>query len=380
MKERLSAPDGVRVLAIGLVMWFHIWQQSWLEPALRVGGIAIDFSALARTGYIWVDIMLMLSGYLLFLPMARGGKLDVRGYYTRRLIRILPSYYLSIFVMLFAFALPRGEYPTAGAMWRDLLTHLTFTHTFFMDTYVSTRLNVVLWTLAIEVQFYLIFPLIARLFKARPLAMYAGMTLFSLLFRALFVERQQNLDIWINQLPGMLDVYANGMLAALITAALERHEDTKVTRALFTGLTVLAAIGLYRIAVGQYTDSFPHEIRKLGQLSRRFELSVLGALLLISCERSFLYIRKLFGNPVTRFLSLISFQVYIWHQVLSVKLKEWRFPNYLSESPNAAGEQPWQLHYTLLCFVLSILLATLLTYLFERPITKKLTKKVARRA
>lgn len=380
MKDRLSAPDGVRVLAIGLVMWFHIWQQSWLAPVLNVGGVSADFGAIARTGYIWVDIMLMLSGYLLFLPLARGKELRAKEYYVRRLIRIVPCYYLSVFVMLFAFALPNGEYATRAAMWKDLLTHLTFTHTFFMDTYVSTRLNVVLWTLAIEVQFYLIFPLVARAFRERPLLTYAGMALFSVLFRALFIEKQSNLDIWINQLPAMLDVYANGMLAAYITSELEKREDTKLTMAFFSALTALALVGLWRVAQSQALDSFPYDVRKLGQLGRRFELSFLGALLLVSCERSFLYIRNLFGNPVTRFLSFLSYNVYIWHQVLSVKLKEWKIPNYISQSPSEESEMPWQLHYTILCFLLSILLAIFITYLFERPITEKLTKKYVRRA
>lgn len=380
MKDRLSAPDGVRVLAIGLVMWFHIWQQSWLSPVLNVGGYSLDFTAVARTGYIWVDIMLMLSGYLLFLPVARGKALRVRDFYVRRLVRIVPSYYLSVLVMLFAFALPGHEYATRGAMWKDLLTHLTFTHTFFMDTYVSTKLNVVLWTLAIEMQFYLIFPLVARAFRGKPLLTYAGMALFSVLFRTLFIEKQLNLDIWINQLPAMLDVYANGMLAAYITAELEKREDTKLTMAFFTALTALALVGMWRIAQAQFVDSFPYDARKLGQLTRRFELSALGALLLISCERSFLYIRKLFGNPVTRFLSLLSYNAYIWHQVLAVKLKEWKIPNYVAESPSAANEQPWQLNYTILCFLLSVLLAIFITYLFERPVTEKLTKKCLRRS
>ena len=375
MKDRLSAPDGVRVLAIGLVMWFHIWQQSWLSPVLNIGGLSLDFTAAARTGYIMVDIMLLLSGYLLFLPIARGGTLRVKEYYAKRAVRILPSYYLSVLVMLFIFALPNHEYRTAGAMWKDLITHLTFTHTFFQDTYAGTHLNVVLWTLAVEVQFYLIFPLVSRAFKARPLTCYAVMTAFSVLFRALFVAKRADLDLWINQLPTMLDVYANGMLAAYITAELEKREDTRLTMAFFTALTALCLFGIWKIMQNQYLDSFPLETRKLGQLSRRFELSAYGAVLLISCERSFLYIRRLFGNPVTRFLSLISFNAYIWHQVLSVKLKEWKIPNYTAQSPNQAGETPWQIHYTLLCFALSILLATLITYLFERPMTQKLTKK-----
>ena len=72
-----------------------------------------------------------------------------------------------------------------------------------------------------------------------------------------------------------------------------------------------------------------------------------------------------------RFLSGVSFNFYIWHQWLAVKLKQWRIPPYLAaENPNQAGEMPWQLHYTLLCFFAALALAVLLTYLVEKPCAK----------
>ena len=183
MEKRLSMPDGLRVLAIGLVMAFHIWQQSWLSPVIHLGGLRLDLSPLVRTGYLGVDAMLLLSGYLLALPQARGKQLRPVAFYRKRLIRILPCYLLCVGMYFFASALPRGEYASAGAMWKDLLTHLTFTHAFFYDTYVATHLNVVLWTLAIEMQFYLIYPLVIRCFQKNCLLTYAAMVLSALLFR-----------------------------------------------------------------------------------------------------------------------------------------------------------------------------------------------------
>ena len=106
MNRRLSMPDGLRVIAIGLVMWFHIWQQSWLMPVKEFGNFTIDLTSVVRTGYIMVDIMLLLSGYLLFIPIARGEKFEIIPFYKKRLVRIIPSYLLCILVMLFAFALP----------------------------------------------------------------------------------------------------------------------------------------------------------------------------------------------------------------------------------------------------------------------------------
>ena len=46
-------------------------------------------------------------------------------------------------------------------------------------------------------------------------------------------------------------------------------------------------------------------------------------------------------------------------------------PPYLAEAnPNQAGEMPWQLHYTLLCFAAAFLVALAVTYLVERPAAK----------
>lgn len=380
MNKRLSMADGVRVLSIGIIMWFHIWQQSWLEPSITIAGKFIDLQPMVRTGYILVDIMLMLSGYLLMVPVARGSEIKPLEFYKKRLIRILPCYLLSVFVMLFCFAIPGDEYYTSSAMWKDIITHLTFTHTFFVDTYVYTHLNVVLWTLAIEMQFYLIFPFLCRAFKKKPVLCYLVMTGIAFGFRFWAAKTTVNIDLLLNQLPAMLDVYANGMMAALITVELEKHDFGKYSKVFFTSILIFAFVLMWRLFEKQYAMSFPMDERKLGQLVNRYELSVLGAMILISGENSFLYIRKLFGNRVTRFLSNISFNCYIWHQVLAVKLKAWHFPPYISENPNSAGEMPWQWTYTIACFGISILLSIAITYLFDAPVTKKLTKICVRRS
>ena len=261
MEKRLSMPDGLRVLAIGLVMAFHIWQQSWLSPVIHLGGLRLDLSPLVRTGYLGVDAMLLLSGYLLALPQARGKQLRPIAFYRKRLIRILPCYLLCVGMYFFASALPRGEYASAGAMWKDLLTHLTFTHAFFYDTYVATHLNVVLWTLAIEMQFYLIYPLVIRCFQKNCLLTYAAMVLSALLFRRYAASGERTV-MFMNQLPAMLDLYANGMLAAYLTVEFEKREFGKPARLAFTLLSMFAFFAIYRLAVGQYADSFPLELRR----------------------------------------------------------------------------------------------------------------------
>ena len=151
--------NGLRVLLVFIVSWYHIWQQSWLTP--YIGRTSLDF--LVRAGYVPVDGTILLSGFLLFLPHARAMLLgesvpDVRGFYQKRVMRIVPSYYFVTLVMLFAVAIPYGLYWRESDMWRDVIMHLTFTQTFNYSTYIGTPIGVASWTIAIEMQAYLLFP------------------------------------------------------------------------------------------------------------------------------------------------------------------------------------------------------------------------------
>ena len=76
------------------------------------------------------------------------------------------------------------------------------------------------------------------------------------------------------------------------------------------------------------------------------------------------------GGRVMRFLSSISFQFYIWHQYLAVKLRKWGFPPSVSPTPNYDSEVAWQYQYTFCAFGLALVVAIVLTYAFERPIAR----------
>ena len=183
---RLPVLDGARTLFVLIVGAYHIWQQSWLTPAIPWFGERISLDFLMRSGYIWVDALLLLSGFLLYLPYAEanedGKSLPrVLPFYRNRLLRIAPSYYLNVLIMLFFVALPRGLYNSASGtldsarLTKDLLAHATFTHNLFPFSYTGSPLNGTLWTLGVEMQFYLLFPFIARCFGKKPLLTYLAM-------------------------------------------------------------------------------------------------------------------------------------------------------------------------------------------------------------
>ena len=374
-----DAADLLRVLCVGLIGWYHIWQQSWQNPNLTLGGHTLRLYPLVACGYMFVDLMLLLSGFLLMLGWQAGRGRDLKEFYTARAARILPSYLLCIAVMLvLTFLVPGNGYASARHLWTDLLAHLSFTHNFFPESYVQTHLNGALWTLAVEVQFYLIFPFLARAFHRAPVRVWCNMVALAMLIRLMTLLCAENSALYFNRLSAMLDVYANGMLAAHIYRKLAKKPRSAWRAWLSTALTLLAAVGIYRILCAQHMRSGPEAIRH-GQMIWRFPLSALGAVFLVCGSRSICLLRALFSNRVVRFLSGLSFNFYIWHQFLSVQLKQWRIPYYEGENPNRAGLQPWQNHYTLTCFAAALALSLVITYLVEKPCARWIKRRASAR-
>ena len=367
--------NGLRVLLVFIVSWYHIWQQSWWTP--HVGSYSLDF--LVRAGYVPVDGTILLSGFLLFLPHARamllGEKIpDTKTFYQKRVMRIVPSYVFVTLLMLFAVAIPYQQYYTPGAMWKDVLMHLTFTQTFDFATYIATPIGVASWTVAIEMQAYLIFPLLAKWARKNPLGTFSSMAAAALLFRSFVVWGMKDYNMVVNQLINFLDVYAMGMGASILYVKLTTlcPEDKRrfAWQAVATLCVVLAFVGLKELMQAQARSNGQTEIQA-GQMVRRPLFASLLALLTLSLPFAVRPIRFLFGNKVMGFLAMVSMNYYLMHQNIAVHLKRVEFPpaqNYPYPNMTPGGpEEPWVFQYTFWCFGLSLLTAIAITFLVEKP-------------
>ncbi len=364
-----AAGDLLRVLCVFLISWYHIWQLSWLFPNFQIGSLRISLTVPVRLGYLFVDLMLMLSGFLLYLPYANGKERSPRAFYTRRALRILPSYWLCLLVVL-VFLVADPAFTDGKALFQDLIAHLTFTQNLFSVSMMRTRLNGVLWTLAVEVQFYLLLPLLAPAFRKYPAAVYAILCGIAFFSRSVIAASTDVPTILVNRLPVLLDVYANGMLAAHVYARLAAKEERRKLVALIASVLCLAALwGIWCILKRQNAINGTEEIHR-GQYDHRWFLSFFGAVFVAAGSLSARPLRALFSNRVVRFLSAISYNYYIWHQWLAARLRDWRIPPYQAEFPNKVNEQPWQTRYTLLCFAAAFAVAVLMTYLVEKPCAK----------
>ena len=404
-RQRIPELDGLRVLMIFIVSWFHIWQQSWLSPA--IGSWSLDY--LVRSGYIWVDGTVLLSSFLLFLPYAKairekGPVPDTRDFYYRRVRRILPGYYFIILVVLFGIAIPWKLYSSPQFLVKDVATHLTFTFTFFWDTYIATPLGAASWTLAIETQAYLLFPLIARGVMKKPVLTLCILCAVCFGFRAWCMWALADFSMVVNQLINFLDVYVIGILAAMAyirldekrraLAAVKEADDPEakedkpqaaanrkiriIWQATATIAFVAGFYGLLQMLRFQARSGNTPTIQ-MNQMIFRPLYAVLFTVLILSAPFAVFPLRKLLGNPVTRFLGGVSMNYYLIHQTVIVHLKRLRFPPSVSDTPNMAAEQPWQNQYTLLSFVLSLALAVIVTYAIEKPAGRLLDALRAKR-
>src|SRR5579864_6088350 len=156
-KNSIAVLDGVRGVAVLMVIVFHINRLTgdnlWSRTAYPLA------SSISTAGGTGVTLFFVLSGFLLFMPFAKALLYKTRWplarvFYLRRALRIIPAYYVSLFLIIL-FSYP--EY-----LHRDHLKDLFLFATFFMDSTRATfrQINGPFWTLATEWQFYMLLPLI----------------------------------------------------------------------------------------------------------------------------------------------------------------------------------------------------------------------------
>lgn len=149
----LPALDGLRAVAVSLVLWVHLpfIQGSAVAKAVWSVGQAI------RAGYIGVDLFFVLSGFLitriLLDERVRTGSVSLRVFYSRRALRIFPIYYLCVAVYALAFPFD-GE---------ALLSLVTYTFNYYHPLNPTPNPLEHTWSLAVEEQFYLVWPALVTL-------------------------------------------------------------------------------------------------------------------------------------------------------------------------------------------------------------------------
>ena len=153
---RMPGLDLLRAVAVVWTMLFH---------SFLVGGLGDDWSWLSRYGWMGVDLFFVLSGFLIgsqvLKPLANGGRLSFRDFYTRRAFRILPAFFavLALYLLWPGFR----EAPGVEPWWKFAGFFVNLSIDYTNNTAFSHA-----WSLCVEEHFYLLFPLLAIVLLRRP--------------------------------------------------------------------------------------------------------------------------------------------------------------------------------------------------------------------
>jgi peptidoglycan/LPS O-acetylase OafA/YrhL len=159
-ERRIAELDGLRGLAVALVLVWH-FVGALVDQSL--GGWAKLLYALTIFGRTGVDLFFVLSGFLItgiLLDRRQAAAKFLRNFYLRRLLRIVPSYLVlvAVFWTAVAIGIQNEAFNGDTPLWQ----HLTFTQNWWMaehNRWGPSAISVT-WSVAIEEQFYLVFPLL----------------------------------------------------------------------------------------------------------------------------------------------------------------------------------------------------------------------------
>jgi peptidoglycan/LPS O-acetylase OafA/YrhL len=159
--------DGLRFASIAFVLFFHLCGYTVAKATVgHFDGAADNFVALlGSTGHYGVQLFFVISGFVLALPFARhrllgGSRPQLKAYYLRRLTRLEPPYIVAMVGIFIVASLFYGV--SARALASHLAASLGYVHNLVYGT--GSTVNVVAWSLEVEVQFYLVAPLLALVF------------------------------------------------------------------------------------------------------------------------------------------------------------------------------------------------------------------------
>ncbi len=217
--RRLDFIDALRGLSCLWVCFCHV-EQYWCasyRPAFSENFTEAVLSRLASTGAAGVDIFIVLSGFCLYWPLIQTSRapnpLSNKKFFIRRSLRLLPVYYvaLSLCIVLALVPVTQKLVVPNPINWVDITTHFLLLQTFSSSTVGS--INGSFWSLALEWQLYLFFPLAVFLVrKTRISYLLVLALLFSL---ATWYVSDQLLGVHIyGLLPARFVQFAMGMIAA----------------------------------------------------------------------------------------------------------------------------------------------------------------------
>lgn len=307
--------DGLRAIAVLAVVFFHL-----------------DYSIFSG-GFVGVDVFFVISGFLIsqiVVNKTNNNNFSFTTFYKKRILRILPVLFVLIIFSLFFgyFVLLADEYSNLGASSISSVFFVPNVYYWFNTGYFEIEAESTpllhLWSLGVEEQFYIFFPLLAFLLITR----FRKSNVFLIVLLLMVISFTTNviyttLDITFSFY--MIFTRAWELMAGFLITLLLQH--THSLNKFFT--EVLAAIGLLLILASVYF--YNTKILFPGYFAL---LPVVGSMLIIF-SGSFDYtttVKRILSSKLLVYIGLISYSLYLWHWPILVYFRMAFSFTYLNET------------------------------------------------
>jgi peptidoglycan/LPS O-acetylase OafA/YrhL len=362
---RIPELDGVRGLAVLLVLIVHIIPYN---PVLVDLPFPELIHALSHMGWIGVDVFFVLSGFLItsILLQTRDGDGYYRNFYARRALRIFPLYYLTItivFIVVIIFSPDQKNEVLYNLPWYYLyVSNWGFSFLYLEDPFAIG----LAWSLAIEEQFYLVWPLIVHRLNSRKLVLLSLILIISSLFVRIVLPQ-----LYISPTIDYGELFYHAtftrldslILGALIAMMYQLEFWKKLLGILATPTFIISLFAIYYLVsinpISPLWDNPPMYIYGFTFIA----LAAGGLIVMLTTYPEESLLRKLFRIRLLSFFGKYSYAIYLFHRIPILFLDR-----YFNENA-ILGYQGWLL-FNVLALLIPVIMAVISWEVFENPILK----------
>jgi peptidoglycan/LPS O-acetylase OafA/YrhL len=320
-KGHIPVLDGLRGLAIIPVLIYHF--SNLYKPDLS--SVDIYIYKIMKAGWIGVDLFFVLSGFLItgILYDTKESKNYFTTFYYRRLLRIFPLYYAAL---IFLFIVIPWVYPSMAIIYNKTIDNQKWFWLYVSNWYFASQGGIgdtpggYFWSLAVEEQFYLIWPLLIY-FVDKKNIIYCTVFVFIL-------SAATRIILLINgfsaaSLYCMTNTHMEGLALGAFLAVFIRQDIVDITEYHINIIKIFAALLLAcMISFAVIRGGFVFWDELVSYMPMTLLAVLFGCLLLIVIyEKENTYIYNIFNNNIIKSFGKFSYALYIIHVPLGRFIK-----------------------------------------------------------
>jgi len=312
LSEHIPALDAVRGLAILLVLVFHF---SSYGHGLPPAGVFADriFHVISRAGWVGVDLFFVLSGFLItgILYDSKASVHYFRNFYARRVLRIFPVYYgsLVVFLVVLPHLFPDNDGLRAlqsdGFWYWTYLSNVRIAH----DGWPLFGALGHFWSLAVEEQFYVVWPVVVLLCTRSQLIQIGLFCIGGSLVARVGLTLTGHQTAAFVLTPARMDALAVGAILALTARGPTGVNGIARLASPAAGLLslVLVAISLWRGGLASYDPV-------ISTIGHTLLACLFGAVLVLALTSPrHTFPGRMFSSSLLRFFGRYSYALYVFH-------------------------------------------------------------------